>query len=197
MGSIRTNRDLYLALADLVAKTDASDRSLEEYLRALWGLARAYRDRPALTGDELLGLLARAFTGSAPPFDEGWRATYERDFPAAFRDFLGAFGAWEARVLRQIVDLREMDERGQLKDDQCYFGIDSPRGSRWYNFDPAAFLECAAAGTFGGWEEGDDTGRAYVPGLGAIVGGQVTPEPLLAISWDHFIMFLGNGQWYE
>src|SRR4051794_19935012 len=133
MGSIRTNRDLYLALADLSAKTDAGARGLEEYLRALWGLARAYRDRPALCGEELLGLLARAFTEPTPPFDDGWRAAYERDFAPAFAPLSG-FAAWEARVLRQIVDLREMDERGQLKDDQRYFGINSPRGSRWYNF---------------------------------------------------------------
>lgn len=177
MASIRTNRDLYLALADLSAKTDAGDRGLEEYLRALWGLARAYRDRTALSGDELLGLLARALTEPAPPFDEGWRAAYERDFAPAFAP-LPPLAAWEARVLRQVVDLREMDEQGSLRNELRYLGIDSPRGARWYNFDPTTFLECAAVGTFGGWEGGDD-------------------RPLPALSWDVFRDFLNNGQSYE
>jgi hypothetical protein len=25
--------------------------------------------------------------------------------------------------------------------------------SRWYNFDPATYLECGLAGTFGGWDD--------------------------------------------
>jgi hypothetical protein len=90
-----------------------------------------------------------------------------------------------------------------------YFGINSPRGSRWYNFDPCTFLECAMAGSFGGWEEGDDTGRGYVPGEVAVLGpdGRITgcdPRelddpivPLGEISWEAFRDFLGQGQWYE
>jgi hypothetical protein len=119
------------------------------------------------------------------------------------------FDRWESFLLRQMVDLREMAEQGMLADEHRYFGIDSPRGQRWYNFDPCTFLECAAAGSSGGWQSGDDTGRAYVPGPVAILGddGTVTtsdpqdvPDPVFSIrevSWDDFQSFLGCGQWYE
>ena len=61
-----------------------------------------------------------------------------------------------------------MAANGQLADDQRYFGIDSPRGGRWYNFDPAGYLECATVGTFGGWD-GEDDSRVLVPGKVAVL----------------------------
>jgi hypothetical protein len=119
------------------------------------------------------------------------------------------FDSWESFALRQIVDLREMAEQGMLKDEQRYFGIDSPRGQRWYNFDPCTFLECATAGSSGGWQSGDNTGREYVSGPVAVLGddGTVTvsdpqdvPRLVVSIgevSWEDFQSFLGCGQWYE
>jgi hypothetical protein len=119
------------------------------------------------------------------------------------------FDRWEAFVLRQIVDLREMAEQGMLQDEMRYLGTDSPRGQKWYNFDPCTFLECAMAGSFGGWQAGDDSDRDYVPGPVAVLGDdrQVTtadphdvPNPVVAmreVSWDDFRSFLGCGQWCE
>src|SRR5262249_46794018 len=129
---------------------------------------------------------------------------YAEDFTNQ-RGFVG----WEARLIRQVVDLREMAEGGMLDNELCYFGINAPRGPRWYNFDPCTFLECATAGTYGGWQPGDATGRAYVPGPVAVLGedGRLTTRdprevpaprvPVLEVSWDDFCHFLGNGQWYE
>ncbi|MBY0457370.1 MAG: hypothetical protein K2V38_08540 [Gemmataceae bacterium] len=102
-----------------------------------------------------------------------------------------------------------MGESGQLADEMRYFGINAPRGSRWYNFDPCTFLECAMAGSFGGWRPGDDTGRDYVPGQVAVMGadGEITScdprdldssvTPLGPVTWADFYLFLGQGQWYE
>lgn len=102
-----------------------------------------------------------------------------------------------------------MAEQGILADEERYFGIDSPRGQRWYNFDPCTFLECAVAGSLGGWQSGDDTGREYVPGQVAVMSddGKVevadpedVPDPVISIgelSWETFQSFLGCGQWYE
>lgn len=226
MNSIRTNRDLYLAIAGLTEHHGTGARDLEEYLRALWDGARRLRDRSSLSADEFFGLLSAAFTLPAPPFDEAWRSRYaddanplatclaaklgaEQQSPGADEADAAGFDGWEAFVLRQIVDLREMAEQGMLQDKYRYFGIDSPRGQRWYNFDPCAFLECATAGFSGGWEPGDDTGREYVPGPVATLGedGTVTtldprdvPDPVTSIgevSWEDFESFLGCGQWYE
>src|SRR5262249_54029097 len=109
----------------------------------------------------------------------------------------------------QIVDLHQMAANGQLEDKYRYFGIDAPRGGRWYNFDPRGFLECAVAGSFGGWQEGDDTGRDYVPGLAAAGdadGNIIAVDPrsietpvdaLPPITWDAFAELLFTGQIYE
>jgi hypothetical protein len=102
-----------------------------------------------------------------------------------------------------------MAEQGTLNNELRYFGMDSPRGVLWYNFDPCGFLECATEGSYDGWQPGDDTGRDYVPGEVAVLGddGELTscdprniPSSIVAIpqvSWDDFRSFLGNGQWYE
>jgi hypothetical protein len=177
--------------------------------------------------DEFFGLLSAAFTLPAPPFDEAWRSRYSDDGTHPLAACLAAkmgirqpsreaenagsssFHHWESFVLRQIVDLREMAEQGMLANDERYFGINSPRGQRWYNFDPCTFLECAMAGSFGGWQSGDDTGREHVPGPVAVFGDDGTlttsdpqdvPHSVVSIGevgWEDIEDFLGCGQWYE
>jgi hypothetical protein len=204
MSSHESNRDLYLAVAGLIERHRAGERGLEEYLRALWRLAQGCRDRPALAVTEFIDLLDGAFTLPAAPFEEAWRSRHAQE-----GTITTGFAGWEARLVRQVVDLREMAERGLLDNEMRYFGINAPRGSRWYNFDPCTFLECATAGSFGGWQPGDDTGREYVPGPVAVLGedGRLTSRdprdipnpvvPLVAVSWEKFRDFLGDGQWYE
>jgi hypothetical protein len=203
MEPIQTNRDLYLAVAALIGRHRDTTRTLEEYLLALWALAQTYRDRPALSMNEFFGLLADAFTAAVHSFNEDWRTAVYDDLQYS------GFRGWETRVQEQVVDLHEMRERGILKQELLYFGTDSPRGSRWYNFDPCTFLECATAGTFDGWEPGDNTGRDFVPGPVAVLGddGRVTSRdphdllrpvsPIDEVSWDQFRSFLDSGQLYE
>jgi hypothetical protein len=227
MSGIRTNRDLYLAIADMTGRQRSGTRGLEEYLRALWGAACRQRGRTSLSGDEFFALLDAGFTLPAPPFDEAWRSGHPGNETSPLLDCLAAkmgaakqhrgpgdggdtgFGRWESFLLRQVVDLREMEEQGMLQNELRYFGINSPRGQRWYNFDPCTFLECAAAGAYGGWQSGDDTGREHVPGQVVHMGedGTLTTadpeeipdpvEPVAEVSWDDFRSFLGCGQWYE
>jgi hypothetical protein len=40
-----------------------------------------------------------------------------------------------------------MAEAGTLENEYRYFGIDSPTGFRWYNFDPCSYLECGVRGS--------------------------------------------------
>jgi hypothetical protein len=204
VSTIQTNRDLYRAIAGLIKEQQSSERSLEEYLRALWTVAQMYRERPSLTVDEFYGLVFAAFTLPVPPFDPAWCSRYTQDFA-----HLPGFGGWEARLLRQVVDLREMSEQGMLEDKMRYLGIDSPRGQRWYNFDPCTFLECATAGSYGGWQPGNETGREYVLGPVMALGDdgefhECDPREVRApvaiireVSWANFRDFLGDGEWYE
>ncbi|MEM6954958.1 MAG: hypothetical protein AAF645_04690 [Myxococcota bacterium] len=71
------------------------------------------------------------------------------------------------------------------------------------------FLECAVAGTFGGWQEGDTTGRIPLPGGVALLGpdgslidtdAQADEDSVGAIhpmNWRVLHTFLEMGQYYE
>lgn len=201
---VNTNRDLYLALEKLAKEQAASRRSLEEFLRAMLRSGEAHANCVSLSLRQFHDLLAGSFASPCVEFNENWRAEYD----ALAHESHGNPG-WRATLIRQIVDLREMSENGTLDDKQRYFGVDSPRHTRWYNFDPVSFIECAMAGSLGGWEPGDDTGRSFVPGPVAVVlddgsMGSARPESLPRpqfelpqISWELFQEFLWCGQNYE
>lgn len=203
MPDIKTNRDLYLVIAQLIEREKKTARTLEEYLRALLELADPYRAEAALPVAQFFTLLDEAFTAEVAVFNPEWRSLY----PDTYDEDEG-FEAWQATLIRQVVDLREMAEQGMLEDPYRYLGINSPRGRRWYNFDPGAFLECGLAGSYGGWQPGDETGRVYVPGPVLILGeaGLESRDPeeieepiffLPEITWADFRDFLLQGQYYE
>lgn len=191
-----TNRDLYLAVRAAGVRHRGGGRTLEEYLRALWQLGRALRDRESLSGRELLRLLIDAWTAPVPPFDEAWRT-----LPAAEAANAEGFAAWEHRILAQIRDQREMAEAGMFDNDYIYYGVDAPSGGRWYNFHPPVYVEAAVEGTFGGWQP-EDGGRVLVIGDGRVTrvdAAQIDRpvEPLGEIGWERFARFLYAGQGSE
>lgn len=83
--------------------------------------------------------------------------------------------AYSAEVIKfQLAELSRMRVSGQLADESKFFGIVSPSGHSWYNFDPFSLLECGARGLMdhagedaplrGGWEmvgELLEMGRTY------------------------------------
>lgn len=182
MVEIVTNRDLSLAVNQLVAQYDGTARPLEKYLWALWGIGLRHCDRTGFTPDEFFGMLAEAFVAEPASCTADFLDDGSDIRELELLDTLGYEG-WEYRVARQVVDLQEMAESGQLEDPYRYFGIDSPRGSRWYNFSTCAFLDRAMAGEFGDrdWSEEPES----------------EVEPLGTISWERFRAFLGEGQTYE
>ena len=151
---LKTNPDLYLFVCGLRDVTLA-ERDLEQYLRALWQLGTRHKAEEALSLGRFAEVLEAAFRESAPAFDPAWRViadAYQTRFaqlleaalresaPAfddsAWRDIADAgFEGWQDTILCQIVDLHDMDEAGMLRNEDRYFGIDAPRGNRWYNFD--------------------------------------------------------------
>jgi hypothetical protein len=67
---------------------------------------------------------------------------------------------------------------------------------RWLNFEPAIYLECAAAGHLGGWDVADGT-RVPLP---ARDGRTLTRSPLrqiTAIGWADLVHMAVCGQTYE
>jgi hypothetical protein len=197
---MKTNRDLYKAITALMnAQRNKPALSLEQYLSSLRSRAKLWENEEGLALETFYSLLADTFSPAPAIVDEQGPIT----------EGTKGFGGWDAMIRRQIKDLRQMKERGQLDDKMNYFGIKAPSGQQWYNFDPCSFLECAAAGCFGGWEEGDQTGRLYVDGQVAVTtenGETITCDPrdlkdpikeIGNVSWDLFTDFLWFGQHYE
>ena len=143
MDDIATNRDLYCFIADLVKRRSENKITLASYLANLRQLGRAQHSRPALPLPEFARLLDAAFEPPGPG-DTSVATAAE------------GYADWETRIDEQIRDLHEMHHAGTLADEHRYFGVNAPSGARWYNFDPLTYIECAAAGTFGGWQEGDE-----------------------------------------
>jgi hypothetical protein len=198
-----TNRDLYLAVTEVVSRFSDSSITLEQYLRSLWSLVANWKDSAGIPYPDFIAVLEHAYTSSPPPFEPSWT----RQHQGYCQD--SGFPGWETTVLRQIVDLHEMRAAGTFENKHRYFGTSAPRGGYWVNFDPGSFLECGVVGTFGGWEPGDETGREFVPGPVAVLddrGKIVSREPdeiprpvfeLAEVTWDQFHDFLRSGQHYE
>lgn len=195
---MKTNRDLYKRFEGLLKeKSEEPVLSLEAYLSNLLTLSQRLANKNALSFEEFFALLRDAFDEPATP------ATHAPDNPVP------AFRQWRAQIKGQIQDLREMAQQGQLESEYRYFGLSAPSGRYWYSFDPCAYIECGAAGSLGGWKEGDDTGRSYVPGPVAYLdpNGAITscdpreldraPVEIASITWDMFSDFSWCGQNYE
>jgi hypothetical protein len=189
---LRTNRDLYLFVAALVENDDGQARELEEYLRALWRLGSAQQANDRLALASFAALLVGAFQEEAPAFVPAWQDIAEEEGTYA------GYPRWERTIFSQIVDLREMKDAGMLANEHRYFGVDAPRGRRWFNFDPQTYLECAVEGAFGGWRPGDRTGRDYVPAKNlALEELDIPIFEITRVSWDQFADFLRAGQSFE
>ena len=132
-----TNREL----SDFVAGLPATERSLEDYLRALSALLEPHRSGLAL--EVFADLLAEALT-SAPAAD-----------PPAEKDEV------QALLWHQIAELPQLRFRRRHWDHAAVKGSDS----RWYNTSVEGFLSAGAAGAFHGYKaEGEDL--EFMPYLG-------------------------------
>ena len=136
------NHDLFTSITQLLENREDEYRKLEEYLLACWFLANQYKYQSAISANQFIELLRLAFVIEIPVFRDEWRD----EIFDQYSDEVNSYLAFEEKILEQIVDLREMDETGLLSNELRFFGLDSPRGNRWYNFDPLTYIECAIAG---------------------------------------------------
>lgn len=134
--------------------------SLEEYLRSLWTTVSRRRENPP-SYPLFATLIREAFEIVPEPFDPAWLA-YEKALSWDYKDgtyVINAYkdGQWIVvasnvddfailtnTLLCQIADLNRMDK--QLSEPYRYFGIDSPTGNRWYNFNVFTYWESATRG---------------------------------------------------
>jgi len=143
----------YNRIRELIGRYE--NRDLEDYLLALLGLVVKSNLQP-MTEGLFFKLLEDAYTAPPVPFDETWLACctppdddwlnrklemHEPLFGLNEKAYQYSIDALHF----QIAELRKMRGK-QLDNELRYFGVISPTGNRWYNFDPHALLECGAAG---------------------------------------------------
>lgn len=124
MADLTTNRDLYLAIEALSKYHSNCARSLEHYLLSLLDSSLRFSEGNDITLAEFYDLVSSSFTRDIPAFNPDWRDQYDK-IPHDRNDYAG----FRATLIRQIVDLREMDENDTLKNEQRYFGMNAPRKS--------------------------------------------------------------------
>ena len=144
---VQTAEDFQLFVDDLVntlART--SQRNLDEYLRALWGLLVSQQDKEP-TWQLLAQLFRRAFIEPAYEFDHNWLQYTDPD-TEFYQTTRSEFDVLKQMLLYQIADLHRMRASGNF-DLPGYIlsgGISSPTGHIWYNFSPEDFLASANSG---------------------------------------------------
>lgn len=179
---VRTNRDLYLVLTRLGVQRD-----LETFLRALLRAGRSFGTREP-SADEVATMLTTAATGEPEEFDAAWLSRP----PPWTGPERPARARWEDALIAQIADLRRMKDNGQLADSERYFGLNAPSGTRWYNFDPASYLECGTSGSVGGWDESSPVELVTPP---AVVDDDDLERR--SFGWEGFCDLLSCGSCYE
>ena len=92
-----TNRDLYSFVSELLAEFGDTERTLEEYLRALRTLGVRHADDRTLSLDDLASMLRDAFTIEPGPIDGAWENS-----DLGFDSGAGYIG-WERTLASQIL----------------------------------------------------------------------------------------------
>jgi hypothetical protein len=93
---LRTNRDLYLFVAELLRRHAATDRDLEQYLTVLWRLAANHWMENAISVGCLASLIDVAFSAAVPA-----NPTLP-DANSRGRD--EGFPRWEHTIVSQIIE---------------------------------------------------------------------------------------------
>jgi hypothetical protein len=190
--AVRTSADLYTVCRRIPGV--AGDRELRTYLLALYRLGPAVAGHRTLTPHTFAALLLAAATAEPAPADPVWRTA---DLSVPDQGPRG-YHHWRRVLLSQAADLADFaDDPPDAR--SAYFGLPcrhpgdaGPRSCAgyWFNQHLAGYLECAAAGTFGGFGADDriPTTAGFAP---------PPAEALPALGWDQLIEFAWAGQSYE
>ncbi len=197
---MRTNRDLYQFVNELSKSYESSDRSLEDYLRALLILGRRRRAEASISLPQFVAMLEESFVLEPSAFDPAWLIA-----PTS-TSFDDGYSKWERTILSLIVDLHRMKALGMFDDMERYFawGARGPHATDemaklikgWANLDPLCFLERGVAGAFGG----DGIPTISDKNLFLPESERTMQDPIVEIeslSWAEFEDFLITCKVYE
>ncbi|QXJ26186.1 hypothetical protein AGRA3207_007804 [Actinomadura graeca] len=197
--AVRTNRDLYLHFLHLGQEARAASWSLSAFLRALWKVSAPLSGRAELEPDDVAAMFTAASATPPAAFDPAWRAK-DLSLPGGGPE---GYADWERVVLSQLADLE--DFLAAPPGPQARFGADAPRPDgagrratppRWLNFDPATYLECAVAGSLGGWDAADGA-RVPLPAGPGETPARSYVRAITTMTWGDLARIAVCGQMYE
>lgn len=139
---------------------------LSAYLRSLLRVAIGAK-HSEVSYQLLRDVIVGAFRAEPLPLEKSWFEVREPDDfslsdepPSSQVGPRHGFDLFERTIQFTVADFERMREAGQLDQDaaRLYFGIESPTGASWYNFDPETFWECSLRGYSDHlWRMPDDT----------------------------------------
>jgi len=145
---IKTQKEFCDFIHLLTKSANGFDRSLEEYLSALWLLAQKHKN-DELSFALLAKMLDDAFVTPAPPFDLNW-LNYEEPPSELSQNYpvKNKFEFFQKMILYQIADLHRMRQEGVFETPPQFLWLGASRkgGVTWYNFEPVGFLYNALGG---------------------------------------------------
>ena len=173
---ITTLAQFYEAVQQLAEDRKTDPRPLEEYLRALWDLIAKEKELP--TYFRLFEMCRESYSSPAPDFDDSWMDLTEPPEITETGEDNRELALHTLAFL--IADLRRMEVAGTLAQGPAVLwgGVDSPTGHRWYNFQPATFIECGARGGVG-------------------IAGEDSKAEAASISWAEVASIIDLGRIYE
>ncbi|MCA9137339.1 MAG: hypothetical protein KDB00_11290 [Planctomycetales bacterium] len=125
MAELATIRDLYLAIEKLSKTHSGCTRSLGHFLLAFLDSSQRFSDRNDVSLADFYDLVCSSFNRDISAFNPD-ESDQNDNLPRDRNDYAG----FRATLIRQIVDLREMDENGTLENEQRYFGVSVSRANR-------------------------------------------------------------------
>lgn len=149
--------------------------SLKEYLIGILYNSKDFNMKNGIGISDFLTILDKAF--SKVPDSSFHDEIQLSKKPPMIDEEDGNYDTLKDTLFFQINDLTCIEKDDSLINNQLkYFGIDSPNGNRWYNFDPFTYLKCASS-----W----------------LVDYYGETSHIDYISWGMFANFLEMGRSYE
>lgn len=180
---IVTERDFFSHIQRLAESAQTYQGTLEAYLSSVLRLVTDH-EHDAPTARLIARILTDALIVEPLPFDSGWLAYTKPPTELVEDDWIGmnTVEAVKDMLRFQIADLRRLDATGEIHKPYSVLGLISPTGHSWYNFNPAAFLDCA----IGPFSSGYDLDSRLED-----------TEPADDTGWAVFVWLLRAGQEYE
>lgn len=136
--------DIKNEIVNIIDSKNECNISLREYLIRILHISKDYSTNTRISSSKFIDILNKAFT-----IILNTHSNYEQQYklkPPIINLQDSNFEVLRETILFQIneLDCMEKDE-SLLRNKMSYFGVDSPNGNRWYNFDPLTYLECASS----------------------------------------------------